>query len=254
MKQVFDSYSRYYDLLYNDKNYVSEAKFVADLLCRHGVMNGRILELGCGTGKHAEQLARMTFTVSGIDLSASMIATANRSKSPEYRDRITFVQGDVRTARVVGEFNAVISLFHVASYQTTNQDVADMFSTAAAHLKPGGVFLFDCWFGPAALTDRPTVRVKRLQDELVDVLRVAEPVMYPNENVVEVTYTLYITARASGQVERIEETHRMRYFFAPELEYFLAAAGFGRVMMVEWLTGRETGFDTWSATIVAVRD
>lgn len=254
MKQVFDSYSRYYDLLYNDKDYVSEAKFVTDLLFRHGVKTGRILELGCGTGKHAEQLARMAFTVSGIDLSASMIATANRSKSPEYRDRLTFVQGDVRTARVVGEFNAVLSLFHVASYQTTNQDLADMFSTAAAHLKPGGVFLFDCWFGPAVLTDRPTVRVKRLQDELVDVLRVAEPVMYPNQNVVEVTYTLHITTRASGQVERIEETHRMRYFFAPELEYLLAAAGFGRVMMVEWLTGRETGFDTWSATIVAVRD
>lgn len=254
MKQVFDSYSRYYDLLYSDKDYASEAKFVADLLGRHGVKTGRILELGCGTGKHAEQLARMGFTVSGIDLSPSMIATANSSKPPEYPDRLTFAQGDVRTARVVGDFKAVLSLFHVASYQTTNQDLVDMFSTAATHLKPGGIFLFDCWFGPAVLTDRPSVRVKRLQDEQVDVLRVAEPVMYPNGNVVEVTYTLHITNRTNRQVEQICETHRMRYFFAPELEHFLAASGFGRVMMVEWLTGRDTGFDTWSATIVAVRD
>lgn len=254
MKQVFDSYSRYYDLLYKDKDYANEAKFVADLLCRHGVKPGRILELGCGTGKHAEQLARMDFTVCGIDLSPSMIAAANRSKTPEYSDRLTFLQGDVRTARVVGDFNAVLSLFHVASYQTTNQDLADMFSTAAAHLKSGGVFLFDCWFGPTVLTDRPAVRVKRLQDDQVEVLRVAEPVIYPNRNVVEVTYTLYITNRTNGRVERIDELHRMRYFFAPELEHFLAAAGFGRVMMIEWLTGRETGFDTWSATIVATRD
>jgi hypothetical protein len=88
---------------------------------------------------------------------------------------------------------------------------------------------------------------------VVDVLRIAEPAMFPNENAVEVTYTLHITNRSNNQVEQIDETHRMRYFFAPELEQFLAAAGFDLVTMVEWLTGRETGFDTWSATIVAVR-
>jgi SAM-dependent methyltransferase len=253
MTQVFDGYSRYYDLLYRDKDYAGEARFVVDLLCRHGVNTGRILELGCGTGRHAEHLADMGFAVSGVDLSPSMIAAANRRKPAGHADRLAFEQGDVRTARIAGEFNAILSLFHVASYQTTNQDLAAMFGTAAAHLKPGGIFLFDCWFGPAVLTDRPTVRVKRLQDDVVDVLRIAEPAMFPNENAVEVTYTLHITNRSNNQVEQIDETHRMRYFFAPELEQFLAAAGFDLVTMVEWLTGRETGFDTWSATIVAVR-
>ena len=52
-------------------------------------------------------------------------------------------------------------------------------STAAKHLKPNGVFIFDFWYGPGVLTDPPVVRLKRLENEEIEVLRIAEPVMHP---------------------------------------------------------------------------
>jgi len=253
MTMVFDAYATYYDLLYRDKDYEGEANFVQNLLSKHGVHSGRILELGCGTGKHAALLAGMGYSVHGVDMSPAMVEAANARTPPQLTHQLKFEVGDVRTARVGGQFDAVISLFHVASYQTTNDDLLAMFQTAAAHLKSGGIFLFDCWYGPAVLTDRPAVRVKRMENEMVTVMRIAEPVVHPNENVVDVNYSVLVTNRSENQTVEIKEVHRMRYLFAPEIKTILASSGFAPIAMVEWMTGRDLGFNTWSATVVAVR-
>jgi len=254
MSHVFDAYAAYYDLLYRDKDYAGEATFVRDLLCLQGVESGDILELGCGTGKHALNLVQMGYRMQGVDVSPAMVAAARSHLPVALSKQITFEEGDVRSVRLEKKFGAVISLFHVASYQTSNDDIAAMFQTAAQHLNAGGVFLFDCWYGPAVLTERPAIRVKRLEDESVSVLRIAEPVMHPNDNCVDVNYTMLVTPTDSQQTKIIRESHRMRYFFVPELRLLLAEAGFELVSKVEWMSGCEPGFSTWSIAIVAVRN
>ena len=47
---------------------------------------------------------------------------------------------------------------------STNADLLAAFATAREHLNPGGVFIFDCWYGPAVLAERPSVRIKRMED------------------------------------------------------------------------------------------
>ena len=68
---------------------------------------------------------------------------------------LTFTTGDIRDIRLNQRFDVVIALFHVISYQTTNDDVTAAFQTARQHLNPGGIFIFDVWYGPAVLTERP---------------------------------------------------------------------------------------------------
>lgn len=256
MSQVFDAYAAYYDLLYRDKDYAAEAVFVGDLLQQHGgIASGSLLELGCGTGKHAEYLARLGYRIHGVDMSTTMIESACSRIPTEFKKQLSFEVGDVRSVRVGCKFDAVISLFHVASYQTSNRDISAMFATAAEHLNSGGLFIFDFWYGPAVLTDRPVVRVKRMTSDLFDVLRVAEPVMQPNDNIVEVNYTVLVFNHSDQRVERINEIHRMRYFFVPEMRFLLITAGFEDCAEteVEWMTGTPLGINTWSATIVAVK-
>lgn len=254
MSQVFDAYAAYYDLLYRDKDYAAEAAFVGDLLQQHGgITSGSLLELGCGTGKHAEYLARLGYRIHGVDMSTAMIQSARSRIPADLKEQLSFEVGDVRTVRVGYKFDAVLSLFHVASYQTGNRDISAMFATAAEHLNPGGLFIFDFWYGPAVLTDRPIVRVKRMASDLFDVLRVAEPVMQPNDNIVEVNYTVFVINRSNQRVERINETHRMRYFFSPELHFLLEHTGFNVCAEVEWMTEMVMGLDTWSGVFVAVK-
>lgn len=250
---VFANYARYYDLLYRDKDYAAEVDFVAGLMSRNGVSTGSLLELGCGTGRHAGLLATKGYSVDGVDLSSDMVAQAQTRLDGLPSDvgrRLKFLQGDVRSVRLGQVHDAVISLFHVASYQTTNAELMAMFDTAAAHLETGGVFVFDCWYGPAVLTDRPAVRIRRLSDDQFDVLRIAEPVMYPNDNVVDVNYTVLMTDRRTGEVETTKETHRMRYLFVPELVLMLGSTGFDLVECLQWMGGG-LGFGSWAATFVA---
>src|SRR5687768_8139230 len=167
-----------------------------------------------------------------------------------HAERIEFSHGDARSVRLGRRFGAVVSLFHVMSYQTSNTDLTAAFATAAAHLEPGGVFVFDCWYGPAVLTERPSTVVKKLSDEAIDVKRVAEPQMHAEENVVDVNYAVTITDRITGKVETLHETHRMRYLFTPEIAMMLEGAGMALVESREWMTDRAPGFHTWSACFV----
>jgi SAM-dependent methyltransferase len=243
--KAFRHYARYYNLLYADKNYAAEAGFVQGLMQKYAPGAETILELGCGTGGHAVQLAALGYELHGVDLSPEMLAMAQERLAGTPAGRLSFDQGDIRTLRVDRKFDAVVALFHVLSYQLTAADLAATFATARAHLQPGGVFLCDFWYGPAVLTARPEVRVKRMQDGVISVTRIAEPVLHANANVVDVNYQVFVQDLASGQIEEFHETHHMRYLFKPEIDVLHEAAGLTHLECAAWLTGREPGCDTW---------
>jgi SAM-dependent methyltransferase len=168
----------------------------------------------------------------------------------ELASKLTYSQGDIRTIRLDQQFDAIVSLFHVFSYQTTNQDLQATFATVNAHLKPGGVLIFDCWYGPAVLSDRPTVRIKRLEDKEISITRIAEPVMHPNENLVNVNYQVFIKDKHNGAVEELQETHTMRYLFKPEVDLLFKASQLELIASHEWMTKSEPGFNTWGVYFV----
>ena len=251
---VFAAYSRYYDLLYRDKDYAGEARYVAALMKLHAPSAARVIEIGCGTGGHARELAALGFRVHGVDRSAGMLEAAEAkldSVEPEIRARMRFTQGDARSVRLREKADAVISLFHVMSYQTSNDDLGAAFATAREHLAPEGVFIFDCWYGPAVLIERPAVTVKRMEDVVASITRIAEPTMNSAQNTVDVNYTVLVYDRKTATVETLRETHRMRYLFKPEVELLLTASGMSLVTSHEWMTDRAPGPHSWSACFVA---
>jgi SAM-dependent methyltransferase len=256
MSPVFDTYARYYDLLYRDKDYAGESEYVAAHIRKQAPQAKHILELGCGTGAHAEYLARMGYIVHGVDMSKAMLARAEARKAslpPEVAARLTFGHGDVRTVRTGENYDAVISLFHVMSYQTSDADLEAAFETASVHLQPGGLFLFDFWYGPAVLTQLPEVRVKRLEDEEIKVTRIAEPEMHVNENVVDVNYTVFIEVKASKTVEQVNEKHRMRYLFLPELLCFADPEVWTDFNNFGWMKFQELNQKDWAGLFFSAK-
>jgi SAM-dependent methyltransferase len=251
---VFSAYSRYYDLLYRDKDYAGEARYVRDLLATYAPGAAKIVEIGCGTGRHACALAMLGFEVHGVDVSAGMLEVAEQKRislGQELASRLRFTQGDARVVRLGKRADAVVSLFHVMSYQTSNADLAAAFATAREHLVDGGVFIFDCWYGPAVLTERPAVTVKRLEDVVTSITRIAEPEMNTIENVVDVNYTVLVHDRKTDKRDTLRETHRMRYLFAPEIELLLSTNGMSLTASYEWMGGRPPGLHSWAACFVA---
>lgn len=243
---VFDAYAQYYDLLYKDKDYRGEVDYLHKLITDHSSNPKSILDLGCGTGRYDVLFSQKGYTVVGVDLSEKMISIA-KGKSA---DTLKFLQGDIRNIQLNRKFDVVVSLFHVMSYQITNKDIEDVFKTAKLHLEEGGVFIFDCWYGPAVLSDRPAIRVKRFEDEAVKLLRIAEPKMHANENYVDVHYEVVVTDKKTGERNSIKELHSLRYLFYPEIESFALKAGFRIIKFEEWVTGKLPDFLSWNVVFV----
>lgn len=243
-----DNYSRYYNLLYSDKDYLAESCYIDGLIQKYSPGAKAILDLGCGTGRHDECLAGLGYRVHGVDGSADMLSVARKCADG---NQLQFSEADIRELHLEEKFDAVVSLFHVMSYQNSNEDLSRTFSVVSEHLASGGIFIFDCWYGPAVLTDRPTVRIKRLEDEQIEVTRIAEPVLHPNENRVDVHYQLFIRDKKSGEVAELNEVHNMRYLFSPEVEVLLESQGLHIQDSFEFMTGKAPGYDTWGVCFVA---
>jgi len=250
---AFTGYARHYDVLYADKDYAGEVDYVVSLIAQQCPKALTVLDLGCGTGRHAVDLARRGYRVLGVDASDAMLELATR-RSVELEipaDQLAWSRGDVRSFRAGKEFDVVLALFHVASYQTTADDLSRFLATAATHLRPGGVFILDFWYGPAVLSEQPSVRIKRADTRDSTLLRIAEPILYPNHNCVEVHYTLLVSDKRTSTSETITETHRMRYLFVPEVEALMLQVGLRSIRCEQWLTGRSPAIDTWSVAMVA---
>jgi len=222
---VFENYANFYDLLYRDKDYQEECKFVKRVFEIYSEKEIRtILDLGCGTGSHALLLSDMDYIVTGVDLSEKMLHLAN-SKAAEQNRQIHFLQGDIRYLDLPQRFDAVVAMFTVLGYQTTNQDLENAIRAVRKHLNPRGLFIFDVWFGPAVLNEKPAKRAKTVKEGDVKIVRCAYPILDITKHTVEVNYTVS-EFRGDHLVAEVRESHLVRFFFYQELLLFLNRNGF----------------------------
>lgn len=251
---VFGTYAGFYDALYADKDYESEVRFVVDVFTEYGVPAGAsILDLGCGTGGHAIPLARRGYAVTGVDRSPEMVEQAVEKARVQSLD-VDFAVGDVRSLRLGHTFDAVISMFAVLSYQLTNEDLAATFQTVSAHLRPGGLFIFDAWFGPAVLSERPEQRSKTVQTAEGDtIVRRATPTLDLVSQTVRVDYEIE-RSRGDEVVATARESHTVRFLFVQEIHQMLDAAGFELLALGPFMDlTREPEASDWYVSVVARR-
>lgn len=250
----FDLYAAYYDLLYQDKDYATEVGYIERLIKKHnGKEHSTILELGSGTGGHTFHLAEHNWQVTGIDLSPKMVDSANEHKdnvSEVIKKRLNFETGDARTYRSNNKFDVIVSLFHVMSYQISNEDLISAFTATRSNLKKDGLFIFDFWYGPGVLTDRPKNANKVVENDKIMVARKTQSLMMINENCVHVGFDIEIKAKKSEDKHKVIEHHTMRYWFLPELQHHLSNAGIELLGAYQWMTLDPMTDDTWYGCIV----
>lgn len=245
---VFGSwYARYYDLIYQDKDYAGESDYIDRIIETYRPGTVTMLELGSGTGRHAALFAEKGYSIHGIERSEDMLEVA---RSKPQNGNLRFTQDDIRTFRLERTFDTAIALFHVVNYMNSNEDLLALFRNVSRHLREDGVFLFDSWYGPAVLADQPSVRVKRWEDELSEVIRISEPVLHTNADIVDVNYQVIVHDKPTGQMRQWRETHPIRYLFTPETELLLAHAGMRLEHCEEFMSGNEPGDHTWGVLYV----
>jgi len=226
----FKEYAKFYDLLYQDKDYQKEVHFIDQLIKQYAPHAKTILDLGCGTGKHISLLKKLGYDVVGVDLSETMIQMAKEN----YKD-ISFHQADVRDIRLDHRFDVVISLFHILSYQNSNEDVNRYFKTIKEHMTSDGIAIFDYWYGPAVLTQKPESRIKKIKNSELQITRFAHTDMDYMNNIATVNYETYITDKNNNLI-KLNEAHPMRYLFSTEIDLFLKQNQLTKILENCWLS------------------
>lgn len=104
--------------------------------------SGRILDLGCGSGRHSAELSKRGYNVTCLDLSPVLLRVAKRKSKGEKCCR-QFVRADMRYVPFCKVFDAVVSFFTTFGYFDTTQENLKTLTSIESVLKPGGHFLLD---------------------------------------------------------------------------------------------------------------
>lgn len=252
MSEVFGSlYADIYDSVYRDKNYDEECNIIRKLFNSYGDGNvSSVLDLGCGTGNHALRLAAQGYRVAGVDRSEKMLDIA-RTKAEERSVQVTLCHGDIKSVAINQTFDAAILMFAVLGYQVTNDDLIQTLRNIRRQIRLGGLLLFDVWYGPAVLSQKPGERISVVEKEDTTIIRLSSGVLDTPRHVCNVNFRVYKIER-KRLVDETTEMHQMRFFFPQEIAFFLESAGFEVVHMGPFPDyERELNELTWNALIVA---
>ncbi len=239
----FNEYSKYYDLLYKDKNYSKEAEYVFNSISKHTSNFNNLLEIGMGTGIHAKELQANGLEITGIELSEEMTKRALGNK-------LKCINANVVDFNLNCKFDACVALFHVVSYLTENTDLVEAFKNINRHLNIGGIFLFDVWNTCAVYNFKPENRVKKFLDEKVAITRIAQPEIDFSKNTVNVNYEIIVNDFQTNTFSSFSEIHKMRHFGFQEIDLLGKICGFEIITSEEWLTGNLASENTWGVCYI----
>jgi SAM-dependent methyltransferase len=223
-----EAYAGAYDQLYGEKDYGKECDMIESLLAPKGAgRKMRLLDLGCGTGNHAIPLAMRGHTVTGIDISDSMLAQARKKANlAGVSEGTEFHCGDIRTFELPDrDFDAAIMMFAVLGYQQSDADVCKALTAARMHVVSGAALVFDVWYGPGVVADKPKPRDRVIENGKEQIVRRTNVILDEQRHLCTVLFDLDVR-QGGRETRKAHEEHVMRFFFPDELDRLSRECGF----------------------------
>jgi SAM-dependent methyltransferase len=219
-------HARFYDLIYAEKPYNREAAFVVEQLKDFGADGRTLLDVACGTGRHAREFKKLGFDVTGVDYSPDLLEVAR-----DRGDDIEYVEQDMRELDLSERrFDAVTCLFDSIGYPQSDEGVTAALAAIRGRLAEGGGAAIEFLHAPALRSGSSPVRVRRFETPGDGtLLRISETEL--DNNVMHVSYDVVHLA-GDGSWEREQETQSNRFFEVEEMRALMDAAGYGDVRFV----------------------
>jgi ubiquinone/menaquinone biosynthesis C-methylase UbiE len=132
----------WYDRLYHFVDYGEGAAHIRERIRAEHPDARTLLDVGCGTGRHLEHLAK-DYEVQGLDLNEDLLRAA-QVRCPA----VPLHQGDMVDFALPERFDVITCMFSAVAYVRTLDNFRRAVMNFARHLQPGGIVLIDPWFTP----------------------------------------------------------------------------------------------------------
>ena len=235
--EAYTSFASVYDTFMDNVPYEEWGEYIYSLLCRYGVRDGIVLDLGCGTGTMTEILAGYGYDMIGVDNSEDMLELAMEKRIASGHDILYLLQ-DMREFELYGTVRAVVSVCDSVNYITEPEELAGVFRLVNNYLDPGGIFLFDF---NTEYKYREVMGDCTIAEDRGPCSFIWDNCYYEEERINEYDLTLFIReGTAPGQDEGAEEddteengalyrkyteTHFQRGYTLEEIRELLSSAG-----------------------------
>ena len=218
MNETFNlDYAKFYDSLYNKKDYQDESNKIITLIDKYSskkLENIKILDYGCGTGNHLFYFKRYTKNLFGYDKSKSMIKIA---KQKDINKSISFHSSKKSIFNKEIKFDVVVMLFDVFSYLNNNDDINKELKFIKSIMKKNGLFIFQFWYGPSVMHTKPKSYNKKIIMNKNIITKKCISNLSLNLNLVNIKYKFL----DKNKKNLFSENHTIRYFFKDEINLFL---------------------------------
>lgn len=214
--------------LYNARR---DADFYVEEALAHG---GKVLEVGCGTGRILIPAARLGAEITGVDRSPRMLAqcrTRLGEEPPEVQKKVTLVHADMRDFDLGRQFSIIMIPFRPFQHLVTVSEQISALRAMHRHLEPGGRLVFDV-FNPKIqylVEDNSREREDTAEVILPDgrafrrTGRVAAVHVADQYSEIEL---IYYVRGADGKTQRLVQGFPMRWYWRYEVEHLLTRCGF----------------------------
>jgi SAM-dependent methyltransferase len=218
---LFSESTQLYDFIYSEfKDFEAEAARVATLLKEKCPSARRILDVGCGTGRHAAALiAEHGFSVDGLDIESGFLDIA-RERCPEGR----FFRGDMASFDLGSTYDAVLCLFSSIGYVRTLERLTMAVRSIRRHVAPGGVAVIEPWFTPEVFRGG-AVHMTIVDREDLKISRVNRTEIRGRVSWMEFQYLV----ADHSEIRHLREVHELGLFTQTEMLEALHAGGFPEV-------------------------
>lgn len=140
MSEKYSSLAPFYDILNSGTDYNGLCSFLISRFESHDKKIKSVLDLACGTGSVTIPLAKAGYDMTGVDISADMLARA-RMKSEALP--ILYLNQDIRFFELYGSVDAVVCCLDSLNYLLKTEYLENTFSLVSNYLNSGGIFIFD---------------------------------------------------------------------------------------------------------------
>jgi len=140
----FGTLAGYYDILNYNADYKKTADYIEKVFYiyekKSGIKPRLVLDLACGTGSLTLELYKRGYDMTGLDLSAEMLAVAASKKNA---GDILWINQDMRAFELYGTVDAVVCCYDSLNYILNGEELKKCFGLVYNYLNPGGLFVFD---------------------------------------------------------------------------------------------------------------
>ena len=202
--------------------YQEWANYLQDILTEYGIQDGLILDLGCGTGSMAEELAKRGYDMIGVDNAEDMLEIAMEKRMERGYDILYLLQ-DMREFELYGTVRGIVSVCDSVNYITEEDDLLEVFRLVNNYLDPEGVFIFDF---NTEYKYREILGESTIAEEREDCSFIWENYYDEYDRINEYVLTLFIRDDEDEDIYRkYQEQHFQKAYTLEEIKRLLESAG-----------------------------